>query len=180
MVKLRIVKTSSSAKAVQAVHYCYNKRVIVKHFGSSHTDDELAELLETANQWIKEYSRQLVVFPNEEPAGLIPINQCEFLGVYFSFLYEVISTIQLQIGFTQLETLLFTDMAIIRLLEPASKLRSIELLESYFGIKHRRQNYYKVAPKWLKLKEAVETKVVEFAKHNYEFNFDLLIYCFMM
>ena len=34
------------------------------------------------------------------------------------------------------------DLALIRIIEPASKLRSITLLKTYFGIQHRRQRYY--------------------------------------
>jgi transposase len=64
----------------------------------------------------------------------------------------------------------------IRVVEPASKLRSIELLAAYFGIKHRRQSYYQSAPHWLVLKEKIESIVVEFAKKSYAFSFDLLFY----
>jgi transposase len=60
--------------------------------------------------------------------------------------------------------------------EPASKLRSIELLEQYFGIKHRRQNYYESASKWLDLKEKTEKTTVNFAKKYYSFTYDLLFY----
>ena len=64
----------------------------------------------------------------------------------------------------------------IRILEPASKLRSIELLEQYFGIQHHRQRFYDLAPQWLNLKNDVEKKVVEFAKKHYGFSYDLLFY----
>ena len=176
MLKLRVVKTGSSAKAVQAIRYWNNKRIVVKHFGSCHSIAEVINLLKIAKQWINDSSSQLSIFSDEDPNAVLYLNYCEFLGVYYTFFYEVISALQNQIGFSEFKELLFTDMVIIRLLEPASKLRSIELLQSYFGIKHRRQNYYKVAPKWLKLKEKVETKVVDFAKHNYGFNYDLLFY----
>jgi hypothetical protein len=71
---------------------------------------------------------------------------------------------------------LLLDLITIRIVEPASKLRSIELSESYFGIKHRRQSYYQFAPQWLPLKEEIESIVVAFAKSNYAFDFDLLFY----
>lgn len=62
------------------------------------------------------------------------------------------------------------------MMEPASKLRSIELLQEYFGIKHRRQSYYKAAPGWLKLKLKAENIALVFAKKHYAFNFDILFY----
>lgn len=175
MVKLRVIKTGSNAKAIQAVRYENNKRIIVRHFGSSHTDSEFDNLLVIANEWVKDYSNQLSFFEDENPNTFLHINHCAFLGVYFTFFHEVILAIQHQIGFAKLNHFL-NDLVIIRLLEPASKLRSIELLETYFGIKHRRQNFYKVASKWLDLKNDIELKVVDFAKQNYGFNYDLVFY----
>lgn len=66
------------------------------------------------------------------------------------------------------------DLVVMRMAEPASKLRSIVLLDEYFGIKHRRQNYYQSAPQWLTLKTKVEAIVLRFACKQYAFNFDLL------
>ena len=60
--------------------------------------------------------------------------------------------------------------------EPASKLRSIVLLQQYFGIRHRRQNYYAQAPGWLALKSKAESIALTFAKQHYAFKFDLLFY----
>src|SRR5690606_9890051 len=55
-------------------------------------------------------------------------------------------------------------------------LRSIQLLEEYFGIRHRRQNYYESAPEWLSLKSKAESITLAFARKHYEFNYDLLFY----
>lgn len=71
---------------------------------------------------------------------------------------------------------LLSDLVTIRIFEPASKLRSLELLASYFGIKHSRNTFYKIAPQCIGLKEAVETKVGAFAKDKYAFNYDILFY----
>ncbi|MBS1746549.1 MAG: IS1634 family transposase [Bacteroidetes bacterium] len=71
---------------------------------------------------------------------------------------------------------LLQDLVVIRLFEPASKLRSLELLKQYFDINHSRKTYYKIAPKCIELKKAVEDKVVDFAKKNYAFNFNILFY----
>lgn len=68
------------------------------------------------------------------------------------------------------------DLVIIRIFEPASKLRSLELLSQYFGITHHRKIFYKIAPKCVELKENVEQKVIDFAKTNYAFSYDLLFY----
>ncbi len=68
------------------------------------------------------------------------------------------------------------DLVTIRILEPASKLHSIELLNDYFAIHHRRQSYYKEAPQWLHLKDIVQDTVQSFAQKAYSFDYTLLFY----
>ena len=64
----------------------------------------------------------------------------------------------------------------MRIFEPASKLRSIELLKDYFGIQHHRQRFYDIAPEWLSLKDEIEQKIVNFAKNQYQFDYNLVFY----
>jgi transposase len=173
--KIRIVKTASKARAVQVVQYQNNKRIILQHLGSAHSDKELNNLILLAEEWVKNYSRQLSVFPDENPDRLLHLNHCAFLGVRYSFFYEQIRMLQTKAGFSNLPILL-QDLALIRIFEPASKLRSLALLEQYFGISHTRKTYYKIAPKCIELKKTVEGKVVNFAKAHYAFNFDILFY----
>jgi transposase len=175
-VKIRVVKTASNARAVQAVTYQNNRRIVVRHFGSCHTGEELKELLAVAHEWISEFAGQLSIFPNEDPGNLLHLKYCSFLGVYYTFFYDFIAVIQQQIGFGNVQQPLLNDLVTMRIFEPASKLRSIELLENYFGIVRQRKNYYKIAPKWLGLKEAMEAYVVAFARDRYAFEFDLVFY----
>lgn len=174
--KVRIVKTGSSGKAVQVVRYFNNKRTIVKHIGTSHSNEDLNELILVAEEWIKDYSGQLSIFPDQNPNSVLLIQHCTFLGVYYTLFYDTISKLQKQIGLDTLSHFLLNDLVCIRILEPASKLRSIELLAQYFGIQHHRQRFYDLAPKWLHIKSDVEVKVVEFAKKYYGFSYDLLFY----
>jgi transposase len=173
--KVRVIKTASNAKAVQVVRYQNNKRVILQHIGSAHKEGELNDLLLIAEEWIKNYSNQLSFFPDENPNKLLHLNHCTFLGVKYHFFNQIISTIQNKIGFDDLFPLL-NDLVTIRIFEPASKLRSLELLEQFFDIKHSRKTYYNIAPKCIELKEAVERKVIAFAKNNYSICFDIVFY----
>lgn len=173
--KIRVVKTASKAKAVQAVRYQNNKRIIVRHFGSAHTEQELDDLLLYAKEWIKDFSGQLSLFPEDNPNLLLHINHCTFIGVYYNFFYEIVFRIQNELGFGDLPALL-RDLSLIRIFEPASKLRSLELLAQYFGIIHQRKSFYKISPEYLMIKESVEDKVLHFAKESYGFNYDLLFY----
>jgi hypothetical protein len=99
------------------------------------------------------------------------------VGFYYRFFYDTIHGLITQLGIEDLTSSLFKDLITIRILEPASKLRSIELIETYFGIKHRRKNYYKEAPKWTYLKTQALEKVNNFAKEEYGFDYSLI---FMM
>lgn len=152
------------------------KRVIVRHIGTANNDQEKSDLLSLANDFIVKISTQFLLFENNQPNNILYLNQTEFIGVHYTFLYELISKLIITIGFDKIQNNLLLDMGILRMIEPASKLRSIELLEDYFGIKHRRQNYYKSAQQWLTLKSKVETIALAFAKKHYAFDFDLLFY----
>lgn len=173
--KIRVIKTASQAKAVQVIRYQNNKRVILQHIGSAHTEEALADLRLLAEEWIKSYSEQLSIFPDENPNKLLHLSHCTFIGIRYHYFYEQINVIQDKIGLDRLP-LLLKDLVTIRIFEPASKLRSLELIEQFFGIKHSRKTYYSIAPKCIELKEAVERIVVKFAKEYYAFNFDILFY----
>lgn len=173
--KVRVVKTASKAKAVQVISYQNNQRIILHHIGSAHTDEELSVLMLSAEEWIKNYTNQLSIFPDENPNLLLHLNHCTFLGIKYHFFNQLINTIQDKIGFNDLPKLL-KDLVTIRIFEPASKLRSLELMEQYFGIKNDRKTFYRIAPKCIEWKEFVEQKVIAFAKQNYAFQFDILFY----
>ena len=64
----------------------------------------------------------------------------------------------------------------IRILGPAYKLRSIGLIETYFGIRYRRQRYYEPTSKWALLEESIEKHTLNFAKGQYGFDFSLAFY----
>jgi len=174
-IKIRVVKTASKAKAVQVVRYQNNKRVILHHVGSAHSEAEFADLTLSAQEWIKDYSRQLSIFLDDSPNKLLHLIHCTFMGVKYHYFQEQIRHIQDMLGLSTLPSLL-NDLVCIRIFEPASKLRSLELMELFFGLKHSRKSYYRIAPQCIELKEAAENKVVAFAKAHYSFNFDLVFY----
>jgi len=90
-------------------------------------------------------------------------------------LLDILSKIQSKIGFNFLPEIIF-DLVIIRIFEPASKLRSLELLDNFFGIRHNRKTYYKIAPQCIELKNRVEKQVLNFSENFYSFNYDILFY----
>lgn len=176
MYKIRQIKYSDNSVSVQVYKIENRKRIILRHVGTARTDQEKSDLLTLANDFIKKISKQLFLFDDKQSDNVFYVNKTEFIGVYYNFLHEIISKLILTIGFDKIKSNLLLDLVIIRMMEPASKLRSIELIEEYFGIRHRRQSYYEFASQWLSLKTKVENIALAFAKKHYAFQYDLLFY----
>jgi hypothetical protein len=176
MYKIRQIKYSEKSVSIQVYKIENRKRVIVRHIGTARNEQELSDLLVLANDFITKISKQLFLFKDQQAGNVLYIKQTEFIGVYYTFLHDVVSKIVLAIGFDKINNSLLLDLVIMRMMEPASKLRSIELLEEYFGIRHRRQSYYRSAPLWPSLKSKAEGIALAFAKKHYTFNYDLLFY----
>lgn len=176
MYKIRLIQYTSRSVSIQVYRIENRKRIIVKHIGTARNEKEKSDLLQIAKQYIQQLSKQISLFEENTSAHLLNLHQIEFIGVYYTFLYEVLSKLMNTIGFDALNNQLLVDLAIIRIVEPASKLRSMELLKNYFGISHRRQSYYEFTGCWKKFKEAVENNAVSYAKNHYDFKFDLLFY----
>jgi transposase len=176
MYKIRQIKYSSNSVSIQVYTIKNRRRVILRHIGTARTEKEKVDLIALANEFIEKISKQLSLFENKDSGKTFNVSQTDFIGVYYGFFYEVLSKLMIQIGFDKIKNPLLLDLSIIRIFEPASKLRSIELLEEYFGIKHRRQSFYEFVPKWLDLKGKIEYIATAFARKNYSFNYDLLFY----
>jgi transposase len=173
--KIRVVKTASKARAVQVIRYQNNKRIVLQHIGSAHTDEALNDLIIMAEEWIKDHTGQLSIFSDDNPNKLLHLNHSTFIGIKYRFFHSKVRAILDMIRLDDLPVLL-NDLVAIRIFEPASKLRSLELMEQFFGISHSRKTYYKIAPQCVDLKRTVEKKVADFAGLHYSFNFDILFY----
>lgn len=177
MLHIRVIKTKGTSRSVQVYCYKNSKRVIIKHIGSGSSDEQITALQEMARVFIAGHTKQSYLFeetkPNEEA---VLVSQCDYIGIYYTYLYDVLQAVQHQIGYTLLADSLLNDLVLIRIVEPASKLRSLELMDTYFGISHRRQRFYESALKWLDLKERIEKQTLHFATKEYGFDFSLLFY----
>ncbi len=177
MLHIRVVKTKGNSRSVQVYRYQNSKRVIIKHIGSGSTVEQINALEEMAWVFISDYTKQLYLFEEIKPKeDSVLVSQCEYIGIYYTYLYDILRAVQHQIGYALTVDLLLNDLVIMRIFEPASKLRSIELMESYFGIKHHRQRYYESAHKWLDLKQQIEKMTLIFASKQYGFDLSLLFY----
>jgi len=176
MYKIRQIRYSQESISIQVYKIENRKRVIVRHIGTARSDSEKEALLLLAYDFIEKASKQLSLFESSQTSNILYLNKIEFLGVYYTFLYDLLHKLMLTIGFDKIKSQLLLDLIIMRMVEPASKFRSVELLEEYFGIRHRRQNYYESAPQWLELKSKAERIALNFATKQYAFDYDLLFY----
>lgn len=177
MLHIRVVKTKGKSRSVQVYRYKNSKRVIVKHIGSGTTDEQIGALCEMARVFIADYTQQSSLFEEINPNGdAVLVSQCEYIGIYYTYLYDILRAVQGQLGYALEVDTLLNDLVLMRIVEPASKLRSIELIDTYFGIKHRRQRYYEAARRWLNLKETIEKQTLRFAQKRYDFDLSLLFY----
>ncbi len=178
MFYVRTVRTASHSIAVQVIRYQDRKRIIVKHIGSAHNEEELNFLKQTAYKWIVQATKQQCLFPSEgkEVLRLIPIDKLRNVGFKYSFAYETISKIIDLLQLTQLKNQLFLDLVVMRIIQPASKLESLKLLSELFGIEHTRANFYRAIPAMISLKETIEKKMIAFAKEQFAFDFSIVFY----
>lgn len=178
MYHVRVVKTASGATAVQVICYLNRKRVIVRHIGSAHTQEELDSLRAIATTWIDRQSKQQRLFPHEKKTAstLIPVDKMRNLGFRYTFVYEVLMQIFHLMRLQDLRNRFLLDLVAIRILQPASKLESLELLSEFFGIIHTRANFYRTIPVFVSLKEQVQKLVIAFTQKQFAFDFSIVFY----
>ena len=123
MLHVRTVVTASNATAVQVVRYHLRKRIIVKHIGSARSADELAELHQTAHQWINTANQQQHLFDPPPKSTLVALDKLRNLGFRYAFAQEVITGLFELFRFPREDPLLL-DLVMMRILHPASKRES--------------------------------------------------------
>jgi hypothetical protein len=175
---IRTVKTASGATAVQIVRYEKRKRIIVSHLGSAHNEEEILALKEEASRQIEETAIQRNLFEKEKPkkSSVLVLSKSQYLGDRYTFLYEVINQLFRKFRFHELNNQLLTDLVLMRIVLPASKLESLEYLAEMFGISYKRGHLYERVATFRTFKETVLEKVIQVARKNLNFNFSIVFY----
>jgi transposase len=178
MFYIRTVKTASLATAVQVICYQDRKRIVIKHIGSAHCEQEIIILKQLARDWIDQETKQLSLFPigRKTSSTYIPVDKLRNLGFRYTFAHEVLSQIFHLMQFHTLESQILLDFVLMRIIQPASKLESLELLSELFGIIHKRGDFYREIPTIVSLKEKVEKNIITFAKDQFAFDFSIVFY----
>jgi transposase len=173
MYSVRKVKTKSGSIAVQVVQYIGHRSIIVKHIGSGKDEFELNALRHKAFTWIDKNSGQLSLFPDQRQKVLL-VDRADCIGVTHHFAFRFFMGCIDECALSHLPRLLL-DLVIMRLIEPASKLRSIELLQHYFGIRYT-QRIYRNIPKLIAHKTDIEHCAYNVAQKKFNEPFYFVLY----
>ena len=174
MYSIRKTKTGSGATAVQVVSHVNRKVVVNHHCGSAHTDTEQKTLYDLAQAWITTQTERISLFP-KEVHSIVPTT-LQFRGVVHSFAYDFFQHIIQRLGLDSLNSPLLLDLALMRIIEPCSKLRSMTLLQRYFGINYAQRTVYRQLPKLVTKKEQVENIAVSCAQHILHEDLSFVLY----
>lgn len=181
MVRVRTTKTASGKTAIQVVNSTHEKTQIVKHIGSASTHEEIAHLKRVGEQYIETHMGISPLFPElssierrrkvAEIMDSIEVKRARHVTVY-----ELLCSWYRHCGFDQVDSDILRDLSLIRLVEPASKLRSVSLLSTHFLRKYSMTKVYKSMKTLHQLKETTESVAVQYAKTHYGFDFTLVFY----
>lgn len=173
---IRTVRTASGATAMQVIQYANNKRVVLKHIGSAHTDDELAVLRCEAERVCEQLSPQLSLFSStESPVRLMHMDHLTLQAVTHCFAYGALRKCSQLCGLGFLSPL-YQDIALMRIIEPSSKLRAITLLQRYFNVSYAERTVYRLLPKLIKQKKDIEEAAYQTARTYFGESFALVLY----
>jgi transposase len=165
---VRIDRTNHNVYRIQVVTYFKRKPVILKHIGSAYSHEDVATLTKDAEDWIASNQVQDSLFP--EIAAPATLDQYTFRGILHTYTYEVLSALYTRLGFEQCA--LLRDLVVMRIVEPASKRRSLQLLERYFGITYSE----KQLKTFIGHKAVIEATLVSVAQHAFKFDFSFVLY----
>ena len=108
-------------------------------------------------------------------ASPIPDRAC-YLGATHTFARAALLAAARHIGLDALDEPLLLDLALMRIIEPASKLRSVELIERYFGVHYRSSGIYERLPRFAMRKAEIEQAAVAYAKEVRSSDLSLVLY----
>jgi transposase len=174
--RIRKVKTHSGSTAIQVGNYKGKTFQLAKHIGSSKDPGKILELMELANAYIRSHSSQLELNFNTQSEeilfkrGLVVTKSC--LEAAYYYLEEVYT----RLGFAKLNQDLLKHFAIMRILEPASKVKSILLLQKYFDLHYKKTTVFRELAKLVNLKGEILHTAIDYARQNLDFDFSLIFY----
>lgn len=174
--RIRRVKTHSGATAIQIGRYVGKRFKLTKHIGSAREEQKIAELVNLAHTYIRSHSSQLTINFNPQSEEVLFKKGIVVEKSILSEAYTYLNTIYTTIGFAQLENDILKHFSMMRVLEPASKAKSILLLKKYFDIMYKKTTVFRHLSGLVALKEKAVQITIAYAKTHLQFDFSLVFY----
>jgi transposase len=172
---IRKVRTGSGAIAVQVVRYIKRKCKIVRHIGSANTNDELTVLLHEADSIREKLCIQPSLFAIIQEKPILHAEHLTLHSVTHQFALNFLRNCSQICGLGFLN-LLYQDLAIMRIIEPTSKLRTLQLLERYFSLHYSRPTLNRLLFKLINYKDSIEKAAYQTAKEYFNQTFAFVLY----
>ena len=172
---IRTVRTGSGATALQVVRYVKRRRVVIRHIGSASTDDELAVLWQKAEMIREQLCAQPSFLAVAEQKPILHADHLALQSVTHQFALTFLRECFRTCGLGFLNPL-YQDLTFMRIIEPASKLRTLELLERYFGLSYARRTLCRLLPQLIDHKNDIEEAAYGTACAHFDQPFALVLY----
>ena len=160
---------------MQVVRYEDRRVRVLKHIGSGRTEEELIVLEERGRQWYRLTSGQDSIFA-APPTGQLTVEGTTFLGAWRTLAHDTLKAVAGRCGLEALGDPLLVDLAIMRLVEPGSKIRALALIEEHFGIRYAPRTLYRGLASMVLHKQAVEHMAVSYARGKLGDTLALVLY----
>lgn len=173
---IRKTMTASGATAVQVVRNEGTRRRVVKHIGSAHDESTLAALWVEAEQYAEAHRIQPHLFaPGAQSCVSTALTDATLVRVTHHFARDALLACARLCGLGSLPGL-YLDLALMRMIEPASKLRTIELLKQHFDVRYAQRTVYRQLPRLLSCQACIEDAAIDTAREAFGESFHLVLY----
>lgn len=148
--------------------------MLVKHVGSAHDEAGLEALQAAAAEYVQNHCAQPDLFAHRS-AGDVALSSLKLIRVSHRVARQALYACAHRCGLGSLPPLLI-DLALMRIIEPVSKLRSLELLDRYFSARYALRSVYRQLPKLLEHKSAIETAALKTIKLDLKESMSIVLY----
>lgn len=174
--RIRKVKTHSGSTAIQVGSYKGKNFILAKHIGSAKDPERIKELISLAEEYIRSHSSQLTLNFNPQSEEILFKRGVKVQKAYLQAAYDYLDSVYGCLGLKHLRSSVLKHFVMIRVLEPASKIKSIALLNKYFGIHYSKSSAFRKLSRLVNLKEQVLKAAIAYAQTNLHFDFSLVFY----
>ncbi len=174
--RIRRVKTHSGSTAIQVGFYKGKRFQLTKHIGSAKEQAKIKELVTIASEYIRTHSPQMEISFNPQSEEVLFKRGTSVTNSCLEEAYTYLESIYVKIGFGTLGNEILKHFSMIRVLEPASKIKSIQLLQKYFNINYKKTTVFRELTKLTALKRDAQEIAITYARKHLGFDFSLVFY----